>query len=238
MSVAPATAATGPVAVWLGTASPARSVRWLDGALETAAALAAAVGKGPATAIAVGSETWLYLAADRARRAGLAAIGLATDLRLDYLGWAQVAAAAARHVRATTVLVDEASRPERAAEVAAIADQLGLSQLTSCVSLRVTSAPGHDLELVAQRSAGGELQRCTIRGAAVIGLRIAGPQIDEYPTPTPSKSMKRVDLVTLGLESAVIAHRGSPPRATHEARKTVAQVAAYLSLHIAPDRGR
>ena len=73
------------VAIWLGSASPVRSVRWLDGALEAAAKF------DDATAIAAGDATWLDLAADRATRLGLPSVGVPTDLQLDYLGWAQVA---------------------------------------------------------------------------------------------------------------------------------------------------
>ena len=69
-------------AVWLGAAAPLRSIRWVDGALDTAAKL------GHATAVAAGSTGWLDLAADRAKRAGVASVGVQTDLRLDYLGWA------------------------------------------------------------------------------------------------------------------------------------------------------
>lgn len=232
-----ATVKTGPVAVWLGAATPARSVRWLDGAIAAAAALATAAGRGPATAIAAGDETWLYLAADRARRSGLAALGLVTKLSLDYLGWAQIAAAAARHAGASTILVDETGRPERAAEVAAIADQLDLAQLTNVVALTAVSTPGQDLELEAVRIAGDQRQICRIRGAAVIGVRLPGPPIDEYPTPTPSRSMRRLELLTLGLDPAVIGHRSLPSRAPREPRRTLEQVATYLALHAPPKRG-
>src|SRR5262249_47604866 len=74
------------------------------------------------TAVAAGEPTWLDLAADRAARHGLACVGVPTDLQLDYLGWAQVMAAVARKLAATTILVDEASRPEQFAQVAAIAE--------------------------------------------------------------------------------------------------------------------
>ena len=110
-------------------ARPLRSIRWLDGALATAAKF------GGATAIAAGDPTWLDLAADRATRAGLASVGVPTDLKLDYLGWAQVVAAVARQLGATTILVDEASRPERFPEVAAIAELLDAAQLTHVVAL-------------------------------------------------------------------------------------------------------
>ncbi|HEY5950166.1 MAG TPA: hypothetical protein VIV40_31940, partial [Kofleriaceae bacterium] len=159
------------VAVWLGTAAPVRSIRWLDGALATAAKF------GAATAIAAGENNWLDLAADRATRAGLASAGIQTDLKLDYLGWAQIVAAAVRELDATTVLVDEASRPERFPEVAAIAELLDAVQLTHVVALAPDGAVVH-----ASRSVGRELQTVRVRGPAVIGVRIAGPPVEEYPT--------------------------------------------------------
>src|SRR6185295_14020414 len=97
----PVTAIAPIIAVWLGSAPPVRSIRWLDGTLKAA-------GKfGGATAVAAGASAWLDLAADRALRLGLAAVGVQTDLQLDYLGWAQIMAGVARQLGATTILVDE-----------------------------------------------------------------------------------------------------------------------------------
>ena len=90
------------VAVWLGSAPPLRSIRWLDGALHAAAKFPDAI------AVAAGDPTWLDLAADRASREGIASAGITTDLMLDYLGWSQVMAAAAKHLGATTILVETA----------------------------------------------------------------------------------------------------------------------------------
>jgi hypothetical protein len=73
-----------------------------------------------------------------------------------------------------------------------------------------------------------------IAGPAVIGLRIAGPAIDEYPTPTPSASMKRLDLAAIGLDPAVLAHRALPPRAAHSPRHTLERVAEHLAVHVVP----
>lgn len=210
------------VIVWLGSAAPTRSVRWLDGALITAAKLTGG------TAFAAGEATWLDLAADRAARLGMPCIGLPTTLQLDYLGWAQVAAAAARHLAATTVLVDEASRPERFPEVCAIAELLDSAQLTSVTAL----VPAAD-HLRATRTNGTLLQTLAVRGPAVLGLRVAGPAIEEYPTPTPSASLRRVDLATLGLEPSLLAHRALPPRAA-PARKTIGSVAEHLAAHLVP----
>lgn len=211
------------VVLWLGSAGPLRGIRWLDGACAVAAKF------GSAIAIAAGDPTWLDLAADRALRAQIASVGVPTDLKLDYLGWAQVVTAAARQLGAKTVLVDEASRPERFPEVAAIAELLDAAQLTHVVSLTADGPVLH-----ASRIAGGELQTCRIRGASVIGLRVAGPPIDEYPTPTPSAAMKRLDLPSLGLDPVVLGHRALPPRTSPTARKTVAQVAEYLAAHVRP----
>ena len=218
------------VCIWLGSAAPARSIRWLDGALGVAAKFPGAI------AIAAGEPTWLDLAADRANRAGVASTGVKTDLSLDYLGWAQVAAAVARHLRAETIFVDEASRPERFAEVAAIAEIADAAQLTHVVAV-ATEGDTLQATRVGQRT----LQVVRVRGAAVLGLRIAGPMIDEYPTPTPSTSMKRIELTAVGLDPAVLAHRALPPRAAGEPRRSVDRVAAHLVPHLVatrPAKGR
>lgn len=215
------------IAVWLGTAAPARTIRWLDGALATAAKL------GAATAVAAGDPAWLDLAADRATRAGLASTGVPTTLALDYLGWAQVMAAVARHLAATTILVDEASRPERFPEVAAIAELVDAAQLTQVVALVSDGA-----SLRASRVAGTALQICRVRGPAVIGVRIAGPPIEEYPTPAPSAGMRRLELPALGLDPAVLGHRALPPRGSGPQRRTVERVAEYLGVHAVPRGAR
>jgi electron transfer flavoprotein alpha/beta subunit len=208
-------------ALWLGSSAPVRSIRWLDGAIATAAKF------GAATVVAAGDSTWLDLAADRANRGGLASAGVPTDLQLDYLGWAQVMAAVARQLGATTILVDEASRPERGPEVAAIAELLDTAQLTRVVAIAPDGATIH-----ASRTASGALQTCRIRGPAVIGIRIAGAPIEDYPTPMPSASMKRLELATLGLDPVVLGHRALPPRSAREPRRTIDHVAAHLALHL------
>jgi len=214
------------VVAWLGAATPLRSVRWLDGALQTAAKLDDAI------AVAAGDPTWLDLAADRAARLGLPCVGVPTELELDYLGWAQVVAAAARLLGATTILVDEASRAERFAEVAAIAELIDAAQLTHVVAL--TSDPP---VLHATRAAGGTLQSVRIQGSAVVGLRIAGPPIDDYPTPMPSAAMHRTDLTALGLDPAVLGHRALPPTPRLPARRSAgSSLADELALHIVPRR--
>ncbi len=213
------------VALWLGGAAPARSIRWVDGAIAAAAKF------GNATAVAAGDPTWLDLAADRASRAGIASAGVPTDLQLDYLGWAQVMAAVARQLHARTVLVDEASRPERFPEVAAIAELLDAAQLTHVVKIAPDGTIFH-----ASRIAGSELQTCRVRGPAVVGLRIAGPQIDEYPTPTPSASMRRLDIPSLGLDAAVLGHRALPPRLGQQPRRTLERVAEHLAMHVVPPK--
>lgn len=215
------------IAVWLGTAPPVRSIRWLDGALRAAAKL------GRATAVAAGDQPWLDLAADRAARAGLASVGVPTDLQLDYLGWAQVMASVARKLAATTILVDEASRPERFAEVGALAELVDAAQLTHVVALAPDAGALH-----ASRIAGAALQAVRIHGPAVIGVRIAGPRIEDYPTPTPSAAMRRFDLAALGLDPAVLSHRAQPPRAGHHARRTIDRVADHLAVHMAPRKDR
>jgi electron transfer flavoprotein alpha/beta subunit len=193
--------------------------------------LAAAAKFEDVTAVAAGDATWLDLAADRATRLGLPSAGVPTDLSLDYLGWAQVAAAAARELKATTVLVDEASRPERFPEVAAIAELLDAVQLTHVVALAPDGALVH-----ASRSSGRELQTVRVRGPAVIGVRIAGAPVEEYPTPMPSASMRRLDLDALGLDAIVLGHRALPPRSNAQAKKSVERVAEHLAVHLSPPR--
>lgn len=217
---------TAAVAVWLGAATPVRSVRWLDGALATAATFDDAI------AIAAGPAPWLDLAADRAARLGLRCVGVPTELQLDYLGWAQVVAAVVGRLGATTVLVDEASRMERFAEVAAIAELIDAAQLTHVVAL-VSRPP----VLHASRAAGTTLQAVRIHGPAVIGLRIAGPPIDDYPTPLPSAAMRRLELAALGLDPAVLGHRALPAAPRLPARRSAgSSLADELALHIMPRR--
>jgi hypothetical protein len=218
---------TPAIAVWVGAEAPARSVRWLDGALAAAGQL------GPATAIAAGAASWLDLAADRATRAGLACVGVPSDLRLDYLGRAQIVAAVVRQLGATTVLVDEASQPERYAEVGAIAELVESAQLTHVVA--VTRV---DRELRASRVAGRELQRVRVRGPVVLGVRIAGPAVDEYPTPLPSAAMRRLELPALGLDPQILGHRAMPLRSSSQVRKTVERVAEFLAVHLVPQGDR
>jgi electron transfer flavoprotein alpha/beta subunit len=214
-------------AVWLGSAIPVRSIRWVDGVLAAAAKL------GDATAVAAGQQTWLDLAADRANRAGVACVGITTDLELDYLGWAQIVAAAMRQIKPTTILVDEASRPERFPEVAALAELLDAAQLTHVVSIASDGAVVH-----ASRIAGRELQTVRVHGHAVIGVRLAGPAVDEFPTPTPSARMKRLDLPALGLDPKVLAHRALPKRTGGtQAKKTVERIAEHLVVHRTPRGG-
>jgi hypothetical protein len=86
----------------------------------------------------------------------------------------------------------------------------------------------------ASRVDGAQLQTCRVRGASVIGIRIAGAPIEEYPTPTPSAAMKRFDLPSLGLDPVVLGHRALPPRAGQTQRRTVERVAELLGVHVAP----
>ncbi len=209
------------VAVWLGNAAPHRSIRWLDGALAAVAKFDSAI------ALAAGESAWLDLACDRATRAGLPSAGVTTDLKLDYLGWAQVVAAAVKVLGATSVIVDEASRPERAPEVAAIAELMDAVQLTHVVALAPDGSVVH-----ASRSAGRDLQTVRVRGPAVFGVRIAGPPVDEYPTPMPSASMRRFDLEALGLDALVLGHRALPPRSAHSAKKSLERIADHLAVHV------
>ena len=210
-------------AVWLGPAAPLRSIRWVDGALAAAAKL------GNATAVAAGNAAWLDLVADRAKCAGLASVGVPTDLQLDYLGWAQVVAAVTRQLEATTILVDEASRPERLPEVGALAELLGAAQLTNVVAVAREGAITE-----ASRVAGRELHTIRVRGPVVIGVRMAGPVVDDFATPVPSSLMKRLDLPALGLDPHVLGHRALPPRTAAQAKKSLDAITDHLSVHRTP----
>jgi hypothetical protein len=212
------------VAVWLGHAAPLRSLRWLDGALTASGKL------GAATAIAAGASSWLDLAADRAARCKLACIGVPVELELDYLGWAQIAAAAIRQLGASTILVDEASRPERAPEVAALAELLEATQLSGA-----TSVAPHGAIIHASTVIGNQLHVVRVRPPVVIGVRIAGPVTDDVPSGRAvdeSTAMRRLDLGALGLDAAVLWHRALPARG-HGARKTIERVAEFVSVHAA-----
>lgn len=216
------------IALWLGSSPPARSVRWLDGALHAAAAF-----QGRCTVIAAGDQTWLDLAADRAARTNLPSAGVRTDLQFDYLGWAQIAAALARDVGATTVLVEEASRAERWVEVAAIAELLDVAQLGHVIAI----APDGE-EIHATRVLGRTRQTLRVKGPAVIGVRIAGAPVDEYPTPMPTSQMKKRELVAIGIDPIVLGHRATPPRTRLEPRKTVERIAEHLVVHLAAREDR
>lgn len=219
------------VVVWAGSAAPRRSIRWLDGAIATAGQF------GKATVVAAGDPTWLDLAADRANRAGHASAGISCELRLDYLGWAQVVAALVRKLAGTIagplagdqgpmiVIVDEASRPERLAEVAALAELLDMSQLTQVVTLRRAD------DLHATRVSDGTLVTYRVQPPIVLGVRIAGPPIDDYPTPVPSAGMQRYDLAALGLDAGVLGHRALPPRLPLAPRESASGIAEYLAVH-------
>jgi electron transfer flavoprotein alpha/beta subunit len=215
----PSPARRAGVAVWLGHALPSRSIRWLDGALATAAKL------GTATAIAAGRAGWLDFAADRATRCKLPSVGVTTELELDSAGWAQVVAAVARELGVSTLLVDEASRPERAPEVSALAELMGAAQVTSATAvtpdgdtLHASCVTGHQLHIV------------RVRAPVVIGLRIAGPVVEEFPTPMPSITMRRLELSAIGIDPVTLARRVVPPRAT-TARKSLDRVAEFLAVH-------
>lgn len=214
------------VAVWLGNAAPTRSIRWIDGALATAAKFPSA------TAIVAGDSAWLELAADRSMRAGITCVAVNTELKLDYLGWAQIVSAVVRELKTRSVIVDEASRPERFAEVAALAELLDISQITRVVALERDGDVAH-----VTRTTGRELQTLRVTGPAVFGVRIAGAAVDEYATPTPTPTMHHFDLKSLGLDALVLGHRALPPRSTPALKKTVERVTEHIAAHM-PQRGR
>jgi len=214
------------VAIWLGNAPPIRSVRWIDGALAAAAKFESA------TAIVAGDNAWTELAADRATRAGITCVAVKTELKLDYLGWAQIVSAVLRELGTKSVMVGEARRPERYAEVPALADLMDISQATRVVALE----PDGDVTHVT-RAAGSELQKLKVKGPAAFGVRIAGPVVDEYATPTPIATMMHFDLKSLGLDALVLGHRTLPPRSTPALKKTVERVTDHIATHM-PLRGR
>lgn len=222
---------TADVVIWLGSAAPVRTIRWLDGAIAAGAKLDRTKKTPPEriVALAAGAGPWLDLVADRARHAGIASAGVVTDLQLDYIGWAQIAANASRFLEAMTVLVDEASRPERWVEIGAIADMMDAVQLTHVVKV----ASDSDV-IQATRVQGDRLQTMRVRGPVVIGVRIPSPPIDEYPTPLPSQTMKKLTLEEIGLDYGVLGHRSQPRRAPLDPKKSVDRVAEHLVVHLAP----
>jgi hypothetical protein len=136
--------------------------------------------------------------------------------------------ASARAARRDDDLVDGS---RRRIQVAALAELCDAAQLTRVVALAPDATAIH-----ASRIAGTQLQTVRIHGPAVIGIRIAGAPIDEYPTPMPSASMRRLDLGALGLDPAVLAHRALPPRAAQDPRRSVERVAEHIALYAAPRR--
>ena len=139
------------VAVWLGSAPPVRSIRWLDGALAAAAKF------GAATAIAAG-ERDLARSRRRSRDARRPRERRRPDrsaARLSRLG-ADRRGGGARARRDAPSLVDEASRPERFPEVAAIAELLDAAQLTHVVAL----APDGDGRSREPHRAAASCRRC------------------------------------------------------------------------------
>jgi hypothetical protein len=210
-------------AIWLGSAAPLRGIRWLDGALAAGHKLAPG-----AVAIAAGDTAWLELAQARAHRLGLGFAGIASDLALDYLGWAQVVAAVVRQVQATIILVDEASRPERAAEVAAIAELVDAAQLTRVIALARDGDVVH-----ATRIGDAELELCRVRGYAVVGVRIAAPITTDEPAPTTPPRPLAYDLAALGLDARVLGHRTVSPEARDHLPDAIEDIAQYLLTHAA-----
>lgn len=233
------------LAIWLGAAPPRRQATWLVGALAAARRL------GPVTAIAAGAEAWLEAAADHAVAAGASFLGIATDLELDYLGWAQIAAAAARHAGATVIFVDEASRDGRTAEVAAIAELRDAAQVIGARSL-VRDGDALGIEAIA----GARVLRLRVRAPAVIGVRIAAPRVlspaelarrarpllgarielePDAVTPPPAP-LRRIGLAALGLDAKVLGHRAVPPPGAPW--RTVERAAVHLAVHVQPDEDR
>jgi electron transfer flavoprotein alpha/beta subunit len=213
--------------VWLGTAAPTRSARWLEGALWAGAKLDGAI------ALAAGEPDWLDLAAACASRFGLASAGIPTPLHLDYLGWAQIVAAAVRHLGATLVIVDEASRPERFAEVAAIAEILDAAQLTRAIALARDAPDSGTLRVT--RNAGQTVQTVRLTAPAVVGVRIASAPRDangDLPNGKPSSAMTRLELATLGLDPLVLGHRAVPPPGNPQPRKTIDRIVEHLAVHL------
>src|SRR5262245_13190164 len=134
-----------------------------------------------------------------------------------------------RKLEVKTLLVDEVSRRERFAEVAAIAELLDAVQLTHVVAIANDGPVVH-----ASRVCGRDLQTVRVRAPAVFGLRIAGPPVDEYPTPTPASALRRFDLAALGLDPLVLAHRALPPRSATATKKSVERIAEHIAVHLTP----
>ncbi len=216
------------VAVWAGAAPPRGSIDWLDGVLGLASKLRGRDDRPSARhAIAAGNASWLDLVADRAVRAGLGSIGIETDLRLGAFAAAHVAAAVIKTLDVSLVLVDEASRRERVADVCAIAELLGWVQLTAVGAIEVEGS-----RVIATRHANGQEYVVEIDGPAVLGMRVVVPPQGEHATPLPSKTMRRSSLASLALSPSVLANDALPPGAVIPPLQPLERVADHLRYHL------
>lgn len=199
-------------------------------------ALSAAIDLGsrldvPVIAIAVGPARREERVLAMALRAGCARAVRIDDSQLgdvDYLGLAQVLAAAVKHVGARIVVCGDRSQDEGAGAIGpAVAELLDWSHLTGVVRQAIEGD-----ELVVVRQADTAHQRFRIPLPAVLCVTappLAGPVVPEPPKPdlddddderpepvrkprgkrarTPAPSIDEVDLGDLGLDARAVAPR-------------------------------
>jgi hypothetical protein len=222
-------------------------------------ALAAALDLGgrldaPVLAIAVGPARREERVLAMALRAGCARAVRIDDRDLgdvDYLGVAQVLAAAARHVGARMVLCGDRSGDEGAGAIGpAIAELLEWSHLTA-----VTRIAAEDDGLVVVRHGDGVVQRLRIQAPAVLcvaappvaaraggeasAIELDGDRDDDTPTPakrkrmrTPVPTIDEIDLADLGIDPRAIAPRRSSSGKLRQVRNRGAPALASSALDL------
>jgi electron transfer flavoprotein alpha/beta subunit len=183
------------------------------GALAAGLDLGAAL-ETPVVAIAVGPGRREDRVLAMALRAGCTRAVRITDDRLDeldYLGLAQILAAAATHVAATVVTCGDRSEEEGTGAVGpAVAELLGAAHLTGVA--RVGGARrGGEIELDVERIGGAVRTRFRVAPPVVLCMRptpIQGRTIDDEPARRTRKAgIEIFDLARLGIDPRALGHR-------------------------------
>jgi electron transfer flavoprotein alpha/beta subunit len=186
------------------------------GALVAALALGQARGE-PTIAIAVGPARREDRVLAMALRAGISrAIRVSDDGldELDYLGLANVLAAAAKWSGATIVLCGDRSEEEGTGAIGpAVAELMGAAHLTGLASVRIEGGP-RDVVL-AERVAAGARERFRVEPPAVLCMRPpalrargAEPAADDSQRGAArAAAIEELDLARLGLDVRVLGHR-------------------------------
>lgn len=192
-------------------------------------------GRGLATALSVGETCALSLCRpgdEGVLRAALAAgavraVALWSDVLADtdYLGLAQLAAAAARHLGFDLIVAGEG---ERGAVGPAVAHHLALPHLSGVVAARLDGD-----RLVVRRRAAGELRDYRVASPAL--LCAAGEALGDV---APDGDVERIDLSTVGVSEVELAWRRRftphPAPGPHPLPRTFPDAAA-LAARLAAD---